>query len=158
MAKKKKSPIKDIPADYEVGFCKPPKATQFKKGQSGNPRGRPKGSLNLATILKRAINEKIMIAENGRQRTVCKGEAVIKQLVNRAAQGDLQYIRTLLAEMNAAEAALAGSSGKPTTDLTDPSILAPLLDQLERGSHIVLSPLPETDASPGEPDDRPVES
>ena len=39
--------------EYEVGYGRPPKSGQFKNGQSGNPKGRPKGSLNLKTIVKR---------------------------------------------------------------------------------------------------------
>ena len=53
MSKKSKKPN----ADYEVGFGKPPKATQFKGGQSGNPKGRPKESVSFALKLEKAMSE-----------------------------------------------------------------------------------------------------
>ena len=89
---------------YEVGYRKPPKDHQFKKGQSGNPAGRPKGHANVATVLHRIVNEKVVIQENGVKRRVSKLEAAFKQAVNRAAAGDLPWVRILLAlipELNA---------------------------------------------------------
>jgi hypothetical protein len=44
-------------SDYKVGYGKPPKSGQFKRGKSGNPKGRPKGSLKLATDLAAELNE-----------------------------------------------------------------------------------------------------
>lgn len=140
MAKPNKYDPQDLSADYEVGFGKPPKATQFKKGQSGNPNGRPKGSTNLSSTLRRTLNEKVMIMESGRQKLVSKGEAAIKQLVNRAAQGELQFIRILLPAMSTAETVLAAEAGKSTVDLTDPALLAPLFEQLQRGNKLILVP------------------
>jgi hypothetical protein len=81
----------------EVGYGNPPKKTQFKKGQSGNPRGRPKGQPNLATVLEKALHEKVIINENGRRRAVTKLEAAVKQLVNKAASGDLRALQQLAA-------------------------------------------------------------
>jgi hypothetical protein len=57
----------DQKRDYEVGHGKPPRHTRFKKGQSGNPRGRPKGSKNLPTLLTEALNEPVVVAENGKR-------------------------------------------------------------------------------------------
>src|SRR5215469_5153687 len=54
--------------DYEVGYGKPPRSSRFKKGQSGNPRGRPSGSKNLSTLLSEALNEPVIVTENGRRR------------------------------------------------------------------------------------------
>ncbi len=87
-----------------VGYGSPPEETRFKKGASGNPRGRPKGSLNVATVLTRTLREKVTINENGRRRTVTKLEAALKQLVNKAAGGDLQALRHLTALAHDAEA------------------------------------------------------
>ena len=82
--------------DYEVGYGKPPRSTRFKKGQSGNPRGRPSGSKNLATLLSEALNEPVIVTENGRRRKISKREAIIKQLVNQSANGDWRAAKFLL--------------------------------------------------------------
>ena len=80
-----------------VGYGKPPQSTKFKKGQSGNPKGRPKGKPNLATVLEKALREKVTINENGQRQTITKREAAIKQLVNKAAGGDLRALQQLVA-------------------------------------------------------------
>ncbi|MEI2637121.1 MAG: DUF5681 domain-containing protein [Methylotenera sp.] len=84
------------PSDYEVGYQKPPKATRFTKGQSGNPSGRPKGVRNWATVFHAALEQIVTINENGRQRNVTKLEAATMQLVNSAAAGDVNAIRLVL--------------------------------------------------------------
>jgi hypothetical protein len=86
----------DMPKTTGVGYCRPPEHTRFKKGVSGNPRGRPKGSLNLATILERTLREKVVINENGQRETVTKMEAATKQIVNKAASGELRAIRLVV--------------------------------------------------------------
>jgi len=80
----------------EIGYGKPPKQTQFRKGVSGNPKGRPKGSRNVATVLARALREKVIVNENGRRRTMTKLDAAIAQLVNKSASGDLSAMRQLM--------------------------------------------------------------
>jgi len=87
-----------------VGYRLPPEETRFKKGVSGNPGGRPKGSLNVATVLTRTLREKVTINENGRRKTVTKLEAALKQLVDKAAAGDLRALRQLTALAYDAEA------------------------------------------------------
>lgn len=82
--------------DQEVGFGKPPTHTQFKPGISGNPKGRPKGSRNLTTILAKALRERVIVNENGRRRTMTKLDAAVGQLVNKSASGDLAALRQLI--------------------------------------------------------------
>jgi hypothetical protein len=79
-----------------VGYGAPPQNTRFQKGRSGNPRGRPKGSLNVATVFVKTLREKVVINEHGQRRTVTKLEAALKQLVNKAASGDIRALRQLL--------------------------------------------------------------
>ena len=86
----------DNKRDYEVGYGKPPRHTRFTKGQSGNPRGRPPGAKNLKTLLSEALNEPVIVTENGGHRKITKRQAIITQLVNRSATADLRAIKILL--------------------------------------------------------------
>jgi hypothetical protein len=85
--------------NYEVGFGKPPRKTRFTKGKSRNPAGRVTGSKNLSKLLLQALSEPVVISENGERKRITKGEAMIKQLVNKGATGDARSIQLLLAEM-----------------------------------------------------------
>ena len=60
----------DDEGDHEVGYGKSPRHRQFVKGQSGNPRGRPPGAKNLKTLLSKALNELVIVTENGGQRKI----------------------------------------------------------------------------------------
>ena len=79
--------------NYEVGYGKPPHHTRFKTGQSGNPWGRPSGSKNLKTLVSEALNEPVIITENGRRRKITKREAIVRQVVDCSATPDLRAVR-----------------------------------------------------------------
>jgi len=73
---------------YRTGYCKPPTMWRFKPGQSGNSKGRPKGSKNLKTLLADELNAKVTIREGERTRKVTKSEAMVKKLVADTLKGD----------------------------------------------------------------------
>ena len=82
-------------ANRNSGYRKPPKHTRFKKGTSGNPTGRPKGSLSMATVLERALSQTVVIVEGGQKKKVSKMEAAVQQLVDKAIAGDMHAFRVL---------------------------------------------------------------
>lgn len=117
---------------YDVGFGKPPRHGQFRKGVSGNPSGRPKGKRNLATVLERTLQEKVVINENGERKTVTKLEAALKQLVNKAAGGDLAAMRQLSALASSTEAETVATETKSTLTESDQKIMNRLLEKLQQ--------------------------
>lgn len=76
--------------DDAVGYKRPPKHSRFKKGQSGNPRGRPKRTRNLKTDLVEELCESIRVKEGGREYQVSKQRAVLKSLVAAAIKGNMR--------------------------------------------------------------------
>jgi hypothetical protein len=122
----------DVPGDYEVGFGKPPAGTRFRKGQSGNPNGRPKGKRNSATVIRRALEAKVVINENGRRRTVTKFEAAITQMANKAASGDLRALNLVNTLMQMAEERVQQESPNATRlREADQRVLQNLMQRIE---------------------------
>ena len=74
--------------EYKVGYGKPPKASRFKSGTSGNAKGRPKGSKNLKTLIRRALTSTIAIQEGSRTRWVSKIEGVVLRQLQDALKGN----------------------------------------------------------------------
>jgi len=101
-----------------VGYGRPPLHTRFKKGQSGNPRGRVKNAKSWKTLLASALDEKVTVNENGESRRITKREAAAIQLANRVAMGDhaaLRLMVDLLAEREEREEELATANVRSTS-------------------------------------------
>jgi Family of unknown function (DUF5681) len=89
--------------DYEIGYGKPPKKHQFKPGQSGNRRGRPKGTKNTATLLREILDRKIELRTAGSKRKITLREAILTRLTERALKGDTKSAAFLLQGYDGAE-------------------------------------------------------
>ncbi len=83
--------------DNQIGYKKPPKSTQFKKGWSGNPKGRPKGARNFRTVLQETLDHPVTLREGGSIRKVSSREAAMIQLRSKALKGDQRALERLLA-------------------------------------------------------------
>lgn len=90
----------DKKKDYEVGRGKPPKHTQFKPGQSGNPKGRPKRTKDLEKLMDRELSRSIRVNENGESKTVTIREAIVRTIAIAAAKGEFRALRMILPFMS----------------------------------------------------------
>ena len=71
---------------YEVGYKKPPKHTQFPKGKSGNPKGRPKGAKSPTGL--EVFDQMVTVIQNGKPKKITAIDAVFTQLLMDAMKGD----------------------------------------------------------------------
>jgi hypothetical protein len=88
--------MSDDQGDDEVGYGKPPRKHQFKPGESGNPKGRRKGSKGLKTELTEELNERVAITVEGKRINVSKKRLIIKALAAKAAKGNVPAAEKLI--------------------------------------------------------------
>ncbi len=133
--------------DYDVGYKRPPKATQFKRGQRANPNGRPRGSKNVKTVVARVLNSKILVRRGNKTSKVPIMEAMTETFALKAAQGDRHaagVVLNLAAKTGIlsprdddappaadTETAVVAASGRPSDALVE-SVDPNLLSQEER--------------------------
>lgn len=86
--------------DYEIGYKKPPVHTRFKKGQSGNPRTRPKRSKEFSALLTEILDETVPFTENGRVRRISKREAFVRQVIDPNVLGKEKALTSFLRLMD----------------------------------------------------------
>ena len=123
--------------DFEVGYGKPPKRTRFKKGQSGNPKGRPKGAKGFSASLHREMESKVTVREGGREVKLSKAEAAAKRLVAKALGGEMAALKMLAmfdADLQAQVEQEAKQVAQLTTpDQTDEDVLAHFAELVQDG-------------------------
>jgi hypothetical protein len=143
--------------DYEVGYKKPPKATQFKKGKSGNPKGRPKEARNLRTDFEAELAERIFVSEGGCRKAISKLRAMMKALVAKALQGDIRACGLVFKQVEKFAALPEKESTSEGRELSrfawteEDESLIPFLEGLSEGrSRIVLDDCPDEHPKPGD--------
>ena len=121
--------------DNKVGYKRPPSHSRFKAGQSGNPKGRPKGQKSLRQEVLEELLGTVTIKENGKAVTVTKARAMVKALIGKAASGDTRIASFLLdTAFKVEEISDSGDRGEAAPD--DEAILAAYRRSLKReGGH-----------------------
>jgi hypothetical protein len=104
-------------SNYEVGDRRPPKHRQFKPGQSGNPKGRPKGSVNLRTRITQQLRQPVTVTRNGRPVKMRKVDLIALQIVDSAAKGNLKAVQLAVRLDDEASIATSNSSTEETFEL-----------------------------------------
>jgi hypothetical protein len=94
--KRLKSKRENVEGSYAVGYRKPPLHSRFKPGQSGNPKGRPKGTNNFRTDVKSTLRAPVKVTRDGRPRNVSTQEAALLRLREKALGGDLRALDQLI--------------------------------------------------------------
>lgn len=102
--------------NYEVGYCRPPPETQFRKGSSGNPSGKRKAQPSLSELLDRILAEKVQVSERGRSRCYSKEEVFLRQMVAKAIGGDRQFGRLILDYLQRRQEKAPGADATQTDD------------------------------------------
>jgi hypothetical protein len=112
----------------EVGYGKPPRAHQFKPGQSGNPKGRKMGVKNEATILHELLQQKVTLTERGKTRKVTLLEAILRKLAEECLRGNIRSTAFLL---NRFQATSMGDGSQADIGEDDKAVLEAYIKELQ---------------------------
>ena len=135
-----------------VGFGRPPIEHQFKAGRSGNPKGRPKGSRNFSTDLKRMLDMTVPVEQDGKRRRVSTLPAAFLRLREKAIRGDPRAIDRII-ELAMPEGAEPQADGEVNLAAEDQAILDAYYIERSRGEAGSERAARKPDRAPDEGDD-----
>ncbi|HXH53157.1 MAG TPA: DUF5681 domain-containing protein [Sphingomicrobium sp.] len=113
---------------YQVGYGKPPLASRFRPGRSGNPAGRPKGAKNYNTVMDDVLSEKIAVTFRGKTRKITAWEGAFRRQVQKALDGDSKAFLALERQILKAEARKASDPAPGEPEVAEASILDIFMD------------------------------
>jgi len=120
-------------SQHKAGYKRPPLYMRFKPGQSGNPKGRPRGAGNLRTYVLKEWKEKIVVREGQRTRRISKGEAFVKRTFGKALGGDARATDQMLKLLDkVGHLDIADSGGDQAHSADDEQALELLKEQMRR--------------------------
>jgi hypothetical protein len=126
-------------SDYKVGRGRPPKHSQFKPGQSGNPNGRPRGSANASTIVERALNRKVSVRKGDKKQTMTTLEAITESYSLKAVQGD-RHAANFVLNLGTKTGVIAPNQDEPAANdqTTMPAVQVKPSETILAGVHVQL--------------------
>lgn len=127
-----------------VGYGRPPVERQFKAGQSGNPKGRPKGSRNFAAEVIRMLEKTVPVERNGKWRQISTQEALLLLVRERAFKGDIRALDRVIALAMQHNAGRAAEDESVPLTQEDQAILDDYYEARLQGDSGPLTPPPET--------------
>lgn len=125
---RKKGQARHKPTNYVVGYGRPPVATRFQPGRSGNPKGRPRGVRNTTSMAREALERAINVGGKGTPARMSVRAAAYQRLGEKAASGDIKALNTLLA----LESREGSASVQPGADISSQHALEILRDFFRR--------------------------
>jgi hypothetical protein len=126
--------------NYDVGYCKPPRYAQWKKGQSGNPGGRAKRPANLGALVSALLGKRVVVRKGKTTARMTRLEHLLTRLIEKAIAGDPRLMKMALDEVRRDEARAANdASGDASGDAIGPAdaeVMEALIARLTRDARL----------------------
>jgi hypothetical protein len=116
---------------YEVGNKRPPKQFQFTPGQSGNPKGRPKGSTSFEDEVQKELSKLVTVSKNGKPARMSKREVAVRRLVDRAMTGDPKSTTTIIGLLKRSEKPKTGEEVADVVAMPDEANVEFIVERLK---------------------------